>query len=180
LPFLALAVLAAGCQDSPSVAAVPASSAPELEGISAWVNSEPLTLKDLRGKVVILHFWTNGCVNCVHNYPAYKTWHAEFAGKGAVVFGVHTPEFDAEKDLDRLRERIKKHGLAFPVAVDNDGATWRAWHNQYWPAIYLIDRGGRIRYRWEGELGNDGEAGVRRKIVALLAEEDGPVKEKGR
>lgn len=144
--------------------------APELAGISAWLNADPLTMKGLRGKVVVVHFWTNGCINCVHNYPAYKAWHADFAGKGAVVLGVHTPEFEAEKNLDRLRDKVRKAGLEFPIAVDNDGDTWRAWGNQYWPAIYLVDKQGRVRYQWDGELGTDGERAMRRRIDALLAE----------
>src|SRR5436305_945821 len=85
--------------------------APELQGITAWVNSEPLTTAGLRGRVVVVHFWTHGCINCVHNYPALKRWQAKYAEKGVTVVGVHTPEFAREKDLERIKAKAKENGL---------------------------------------------------------------------
>jgi thiol-disulfide isomerase/thioredoxin len=147
--------------------------APEFQGISAWVNSEPLTMAGLRGRVVVVHFWTHGCINCIHNYPALKRWQAKYAEKGVTIVGVHTPEFEREKDLERIKVKAKENGLTFAIAVDNDAKTWRAWRNQYWPSVYLVDRRGRVRYHWEGELnyqGQKGEAVLARHLDELLAE----------
>ena len=106
----------------------------------------------LRGKVVLLHFWTNGCYNCVNNYPHYKAWQERYADKDVVIVGVHTPETAGEHDLERIKAQAAKHGLKFPIAVDNDGSNWKAWNNRYWPTVYVVDRRGRVRYGWEGEL----------------------------
>jgi thiol-disulfide isomerase/thioredoxin len=147
--------------------------APELTGITAWVNSEPLTMAGLRGRVVVVHFWTHGCINCIHNYPALKRWQTKYADRGVTIVGVHTPEFDREKDLERIKAKAKENGLTFAVAVDNDAKTWRAWRNQYWPCVYLVDRRGRVRYHWEGELNykdQKGEEVMGRHIDELLAE----------
>ena len=160
---VALAVLAAaGRGDDPK--AVPA---PEFAGVTAWVNTPPLKLADQKGKVVILHFWTNGCINCVNNYPHYRAWQDKYKdAKDVRMVGVHTPEFAAEKDVDRIKTRMEKNKLTFAVAVDNDGKTWRAWGNRYWPCVYLIDKAGDVRIRWEGELG---DAGVK-KLTAMIDE----------
>jgi peroxiredoxin len=154
---------------SPSPDRLPA--APEFFGIAEWLNSKPVSLADQRGKVVVVHFWTNGCINCIHNYPHYRAWQERYKDRSDfVMVGVHTPEFDSEKDLGRLRDRLARHRLTFAVAVDNEAATWRAWNNQYWPAIYLVDKQGRIRHQWEGELGAEGFKTVTDQIDALLAE----------
>jgi thiol-disulfide isomerase/thioredoxin len=146
--------------------------APEFTGVTAWVNSEPLKLADQKGKVVIVHFWTNGCVNCIHNYPHYRAWQDKYKdNKDLLIIGVHTPEFDAEKDVDRIRSRMAKNQLKFAVAVDNDWANWKAWGNRYWPCIYLVDKKGNVRHRWEGELGDDGYKKVTAQIGELLAEQ---------
>ena len=144
--------------------------AAELTGVTEWVNSKPLKLADLKGKVVILHFWTNGCINCVHNYPHYREWNKLYKDKEVTMIGVHTPEFDAEKKIEAIKAAVKKHELTFAVAVDNDAANWKAWKNNYWPCVYLIDKNGEVRHRWEGELGIDGEATMRTRIDDLLAE----------
>ena len=128
---------------------------------------------DLRGRVVVVHFWTNGCINCIHNYPSYRELAERYADKDVAIVGVHTAEFDEEKGLARVREQADKNGLTFPIAVNDDGATWRAWDNHFWPAIYLVDKNGRVRHRWEGELrssGRDGDAVLRGWIDELLAE----------
>lgn len=127
-------------------------AAPEFPQGTQWLQSKPLTLAALRGQVVILHFWTFGCINCVHNYPVYKAWQEKYAGKGAMLIGVHTPELPEEADVARLRVKIRDAGLKFPVAVDRNREIWNAWGNEYWPSIYLIDKRGRVRYHWDGEL----------------------------
>jgi thiol-disulfide isomerase/thioredoxin len=121
---------------------------------------------------VVVHFWTNGCINCIHNYPHYRAWQDKYKGeKNFLIVGVHTPEFDAEKDVDRIKERMAKNKLTFAVAVDNEGANWKAWGNQYWPCICLVDKAGTVRYRWEGELGDDGYKQVTAQIDELLAQQ---------
>ncbi len=150
-----------------------ASRAPELEDIAAWINTEALKLDDLRGKVVALHFYAFGCINCVRNFPHYKAWHRDYADKGLVVLGVHTPETAAERDVAAVRRRAAEAGLAFPIAVDARGKTWTAWANRMWPSVYLIDKQGHVRRWWYGELnwkGAQGEKLLRAKIEELLAE----------
>jgi thiol-disulfide isomerase/thioredoxin len=145
--------------------------APEFARVTQWINSKPLKLADQKGKVVLIHFWTNGCVNCIHNYPHYRAWQDKYKDeKALLIIGIHTPEFDTEKDVDRIKERMAKNKLTFAVAVDNETANWEAWGNQYWPCIYLVDKTGTVRHRWEGELGATGYKKVTGQIDALLAE----------
>ncbi len=126
--------------------------APEFPKDVPWIQSKPLKLADLRGQVVVVHFWTFGCINCVHNYPVYKAWQGKYAGKGLTIIGVHTPEFTNEADAARVRAKARDNGLKFPIIIDNDRRVWKAWGNQFWPSIYLIDKQGRVRYHWDGEL----------------------------
>lgn len=138
-----------------------------------WINSKPLKLSDLRGKVVVLHFWTFGCINCIHNQPHYKNWHKTYAEKGVTVIGVHTPETEGERNIDSLRNSVEEKGLKYPIVLDNDKKIWDAWDNRWWPCTYLIDKHGIVRYRWDGELNwkkAKGEAIMRKKIEQLLAE----------
>ena len=147
--------------------------APEVRGVDEWINSAPLTLADLRGKVVAFHFFTFGCINCVHNQPAYKDWHERFSRKGAVVLGIQTPEGEGDRKLESIRKAIRDQGIAYPVAVDNRKENWNAWANHMWPSVYLIDKEGYVRYWWYGELnwqGAQGEKLYREKITELLAE----------
>ena len=151
--------------------------APEFSEGTTWLNGGPVKLADLRGRVVVVHFHARGCVNCVRNYPWYQKWHRELGPKGVVLIGIHTPETEAEKDVDKLREHLRTHGLEFPVAVDNEGANWKAWENRLWPCVYLIDKRGIVRWRWDGEFKYgpyDGDKTLRRKLEQLLREE-GPV-----
>jgi thiol-disulfide isomerase/thioredoxin len=142
-------------------------SAPELTN-EVWLNSDkPLRLADLRGKVVLLDMWTFGCINCEHVIPSLKDWHAQYADHGLVIIGNHFPEFDYERDLDNLKDAVKKYQIEYPVAQDNDGATWQAYNNHYWPTMYLIDKLGNIRYVQIGE-GNYQE--TENAIKQLLAE----------
>ncbi len=163
-------------------AAVPAllnAKAPELpvRPDREWFNSKPLKLSDLRGRVVVLHFWTFGCINCKHNDSAYRAWHQKYSNKGVTMIGVHTPELERERDFKRLKRSIEERGLKYPVVVDQDSRTWKAWDNHWWPSIYLIDKTGTVRYRWDGELnwkGAKGKAIMEKKIDELLAEEISP------
>jgi peroxiredoxin len=147
--------------------------APEFRDVTRWINSEPLTMAKLRGKVVLVHFWTHGCSNCVNNYPHYRAWRERYAGKDVVIVGVHTPETPGEREVERVKAQAAKHGLKFPIAVDNDASNWSAWNNRYWPTVYVVDRRGIVRYGWEGELNYRGETGeetVRKLVDALLLE----------
>jgi thiol-disulfide isomerase/thioredoxin len=119
-------------------------SAPEFSGISTWLNSPPLTMDNLRGKVVLVQFWTYSCINCLRTLPYVTKWYEKYKDKGLVVVGVHTPEFAFEKEKANVETAIKRFGITYPVAQDNQYRTWRAFGNQCWPAEYLIDKSGRI------------------------------------
>jgi thiol-disulfide isomerase/thioredoxin len=128
--------------------------APEFTGNSHWLNTprdQPLTLRQLRGKVVLVDFMTYSCINCIRTLPHLKAWYARYARSGFVIVGVHTPEFAFEHVFSNVRRAIRRFGLRYPVALDNDYATWNAYANQYWPAEYLIDIRGHIRYAHFGE-----------------------------
>ncbi len=149
--------------------------APEITGIDGWVNSRPIKLADLSGKVVVLHFWTFGCINCIHNLPVYKTWYDELPRDKVVIVGIHTPETDAEHQFDGLQRAVKQRELKFPIAMDIHAETWKAWSNSIWPAVYLIDRHGNVRYWWTGELrwkGADGDKQMLAHIKQLVEEKD--------
>src|SRR3989338_5271770 len=126
-------------------------AAPELAGIAGWINSEPLRLADLRGKVVLVDIWTYTCINCIRTLPHVTRWYDTYRDKGFVVVGVHTPEFEFEKKTENVLAAIKQYNIHYPVAQDNDFATWNAYNNHYWPAKYLIDSKGDIRYFHFGE-----------------------------
>ncbi|MDM0044183.1 redoxin domain-containing protein [Variovorax dokdonensis] len=141
-------------------------AAPEFTGLGQWFNSAPLTLASLRGKVVLVDFWTFGCVNCANTMPHVVRWYDRYAARGFVVVGIHTPEFGYEKLAANVQTALGRFDIRFPVAQDNDFATWKAWRNQYWPAFYLVDQAGRVRRRHFGE----GEyAQMDQAISALLA-----------
>jgi thiol-disulfide isomerase/thioredoxin len=125
--------------------------APELTGLTNWINSKPLTLKKLRGKVVLIDFWTYSCINCLRTLPHVKAWYHSYHDKGLVVIGVHTPEFAFEHVPSNVRGAVHRLGIRYAVALDNDYSTWNAFQNQYWPAKYLIDRSGHLRYYHFGE-----------------------------
>jgi thiol-disulfide isomerase/thioredoxin len=134
-----------------TVAAATQGTAPDFAGISNWFNSKPLNIADLRGKVVLVDFWTYGCVNCVNTLPHVTDLYAKYKDKGLVVVGVHTPEFPFERSASNVQAALKRHGITYPVAQDNDSRTWNAYQNQYWPAQYIIDQNGKIVFQHEGE-----------------------------
>jgi cytochrome c biogenesis protein CcdA/thiol-disulfide isomerase/thioredoxin len=140
--------------------------APEVTGITAWINSEPTSLAALRGKVVLVHFWTFGCINCIHVQPYVKAWYDRYAGDGFVVLGVHTPELSFERDIDNVRDAVAKADVRFPVAFDPAYSTWNAYRNSYWPAFYFVDKAGRIRHVHFGEGDYDGSEAVIRELLA--------------
>ena len=141
--------------------------APELTN-DTWLNVDaPLRLANLRGKVVIVEMWTFDCINCQHVMPALKEWHSQYKEAGLVIIGNHFPEFSYERDLENLKTAVVQNDIQYAVAQDNNGVTWQAYKNIYWPALYLIDKQGRIRYIHIGE-GNYKE--TEQNIQALLAE----------
>lgn len=141
--------------------------APEMTN-TVWLNSDhPLRLADLRGKVVLLEMWTFGCINCQHVIPTLKQWYQDYAKEGLVIIGNHYPEFSREADLENLKQAVADQQILYPVAQDNDGATWHAYHNRYWPTMYLIDAAGQIRYIHIGEGGYSETESV---IQTLLAD----------
>lgn len=125
--------------------------APALTGTGDWFNSEPLTLEELKGKIVIIDFWTYSCINCIRTLPYLEALHQKYKDQGLVLIGVHTPEFEFEKNSANLAKAIKDFGLTYPIVQDNDFATWRAYQNRYWPAKYIIDQNGKIVYTHFGE-----------------------------
>ncbi|MEO5560980.1 MAG: cytochrome c biogenesis protein DipZ [Dokdonella sp.] len=141
--------------------------APSLDGAVEWLNSKPLTAADLRGKVVLVDFWTYSCINCLRALPYVRAWAEKYKNQGLVVIGVHAPEFAFEKDIDNVRRAAKENEIAYPVAIDNGYVIWRAFQNEYWPAHYLIDAQGRIRHHHFGEGKYDESERV---IQQLLAE----------
>jgi peroxiredoxin len=145
-------------------------AAPELVGLG-WINAgHPIKLASRRGKVTLVDFWTYACTNCQANLPAYEQWQKDFSGAGFTVLGVHTPELPQEYKPAFVKKFVAEHGITYPVLLDNDYKNWSLWKQEYWPAVYLIDKKGEIREVWLGELGTDGRKKVERKIRELLAE----------
>jgi thiol-disulfide isomerase/thioredoxin len=124
---------------------------PSLGGATAWLNSPPLAAAGLRGKVVLIDFWTYTCINWLRTLPYVRAWAEKYRDHGVVVIGVHTPEFSFEHDLENVRQAAKNMRVEYPIAIDNDYAIWSAFTNQYWPALYIVDAQGRIRYHQFGE-----------------------------
>ncbi len=126
--------------------------APEFSGLANWINSQEIkSMQELRGKVVLVDFWTYSCFNCVNTFPYVQGWHEKFAKEGLVVLGIHAPEFAFERDSNNVQNAVKKYGLTYPIALDNGFKLWRAYRNRYWPAFYLIDKKGMVRYTHFGE-----------------------------
>ena len=143
-------------------------TAPDL-ATGEWINSEPLRLQDLRGRVVLIEFWTFGCYNCRNTLPFVKSWNDRYRQKGLTVIGVHSPEFDEERKVESLRREVASLGISYPVVTDNDYQTWKAYDVEAWPTMFLLDKQGRIRWMHVGE-GDYDEA--ERLIQKLLAEKE--------
>jgi len=143
-----------------------------LSGATGWINSPPLTAKDLKGKVVLIDFWDYSCINCIRTIPYIRAWADKYKADGLVVIGVHTPEFDFEKQPANVQKAVTKFGITYPVALDSDNKVWDAFHNQFWPAHYFIDAKGKVRFEHFGE-GNYDES--EKWIQQLLKEAAGPV-----
>ncbi|HET6780077.1 MAG TPA: thioredoxin family protein [Nitrososphaera sp.] len=141
--------------------------APELTNVNGYINSEPITLAELRGKVVLVDFWTYSCINCIRTIPYLNAWHEKYADNGLVIVGVHTPEFEFEKDYNNVRAAVEKFDIRYPIAQDNEKETWKAYENRYWPRKYLIDSEGYIRY---DHIGEGAYAETEKVIQSLLAE----------
>lgn len=142
---------------------------PPLDGINEWLNSQPLTRESLRGRVVLIDFWTYSCINCLRAIPYVRAWHERYADDGLVIIGVHAPEFAFERNVDNVRRAVADLGISYPVAIDNDYRVWRAFNNRYWPAHYFIDAQGRVRYHHFGE----GRYELSERVIRQLLAEAG-------
>ena len=141
-------------------------SMPSLDGATGWLNSPPLTVAGLRGRVVLVKFWTYTCINWLRTLPYVRAWADKYQDQGLVVLGVHTPEFDVEHDLDNVRRAVKELRVHYPVAVDNDYTIWSAFDNHYWPALYLVDAQGKIRHHRFGEGGYEESEMILQQLLA--------------
>ena len=144
--------------------------APDFAKITGYINTEegrPINLKDLKGKVVLVDFWTYSCINCIRTLPYLVDWNEKYADKGLVIVGVHSPEFEFEKNIDNVKAAVQKYGIKYPVIQDNDKGTWDAYQNRYWPRKYLVDNEGYIRY---DHIGEGGYAETEKVIQSLLVE----------
>lgn len=147
--------------------------APEFESVAQWINSEPLTLKSLRGNVVLVHFYAFQCHNCQANFAIYRRWHEELKKKGVVVIGIQTPETATERDAQAVRAAAADRKLLFPIMIDLESKNWNAWANTMWPTVYVIDKNGYVRHWWQGELnwqGATGDKTIENVVDAALAE----------
>lgn len=142
---------------------------PPLTGATTWINTPPLTTEQLRGKVVVVDFWTYSCINCIRSIPYVRAWTEKYKDQGLVVIGVHTPEFAFEKSEANVRQNVQRLGITYPVAMDNEFAIWRAFKNQYWPAHYFIDAKGQIRHHHFGE----GDYASSERVIQQLLKEAG-------
>ena len=134
-----------------------------------WLNTDGKQVDFQKGRVYVVEFWTFGCINCQRNLPSYARWQKLFAGKNVTVIGIHTPETDAEKQRENVVERVKKLGITYPVLLDQEMTNWTRWEQQLWPTIYLVDKHGRARFRWLGELAWKGARGEE-KMAACIAQ----------
>jgi len=143
--------IAAPTPDVVAVSPAASKALPEFQGISQWLNSAPLKVTDLKGSVVLVQFWTFACINCQRTLPYITRWHRQYAASGLKVIGIHTPEFAYERDVNNIKRALKQHQITYPVPVDNEYKTWKAYDNEYWPHLFLADRQGFLRYDHIGE-----------------------------
>lgn len=143
-------------------------SAPEFIGRPEdWINTQPLTLASRQGRITVVHFWTFGCINCKRNLPSYNRWQAAFAGKDVAIVGIHTPEFDHERNPENVRRFVQANKIEYPVLLDPEMKNWRRWQQEYWPVVYVVNGQNRIHTRWIGELEHN-NAGGERKIAEIV------------
>jgi thiol-disulfide isomerase/thioredoxin len=162
-----LLALVSGCRPTWSLGDGAASSAPEISA-SAWINTTPISSASLRGKVVLIEFWTLSCPICRKVEPHLKEWYGEYANRGLIVIGVLTPETDVERNLANVEEYVRRHEIPYPIAVDTDLLTWRRFDNWAWPAMYLVDKRGNVRLK---QVGAGWYGRMEAQIQALLAED---------
>jgi thiol-disulfide isomerase/thioredoxin len=141
--------------------------APEFKGITSYINTNQTKLSDLKGKVVLVDFWTYSCINCIRTLPYLVDWNQKYSDKGLVIVGIHSPEFEFEKNIDNVKQAVARFGIKYPVLLDNDHGTWNAYQNSYWPRKYLVDSEGYIRY---DHIGEGGYAETENAIRNLLTE----------
>jgi len=141
--------------------------APEFKGITSYINTNQTKLSDLKGKVILVDFWTYSCINCIRTLPYLVDWNQKYSDKGLVIVGVHSPEFEFEKNINNVKQAVARFGIRYPVLLDNDHETWNAYQNSYWPRKYLVDSDGYIRY---DHIGEGGYAETENAIRNLLAE----------
>lgn len=138
---------------------------PEFQGINAWLNSEPLSIASLQGSVVLVQFWTFACINCQRTLPSLITWHQQYTSKGLKVVSIHTPEFAFERDVNNVKQALEQRKITYPVAIDNEFQTWKAYKNEYWPHLFLADRQGNLVY---DHIGEGAYSETEQKIIQLL------------
>jgi thiol-disulfide isomerase/thioredoxin len=160
--------LTSGGQMIPSRTLADESKAPTAPELSSglWINSEPLTLKSLHGRVVLIEFWTFACYNCRNTVPTVKKWDTQYRDKGLTIIGVHTPESDLERNVDDVRREVAALGIKYPVVTDNDYSTWKAYGVEAWPTLFLLDKQGRVRWTHIGEGYYDETEEVIKKLLA--------------
>ncbi|MBE9182819.1 thioredoxin family protein [Oculatella sp. LEGE 06141] len=124
---------------------------PEFQGISQWLNSPPLTVAGLKGNAILVQFWTFACINCQRTLPHVTRWHQQYAAQGLTIVGVHTPEFAFEREVNNIQTALEQHHITYPVPIDNEFKTWKAYNNRFWPHLFLADRDGVVRYDHIGE-----------------------------
>jgi thiol-disulfide isomerase/thioredoxin len=163
--------LTSGSQMIPSGRVTEETKAPTAPELSSgnWINSDPLTIKSLHGRVVLIEFWTFACYNCRNTLPTVKKWDAQYRDKGLTIIGVHTPETDLENNVDDVRREVAALGIKYPVVTDNNYSTWKSYGVEAWPTLFLLDKQGRVRWTHVGEGAYDQTEEV---IKKLLAEED--------
>ncbi|MEW9572347.1 thioredoxin family protein [Rhodanobacter sp. Si-c] len=166
---LLVCVLMSFCTEAIGGAAAlsPGAPVPEFAGIAGWLNSPPLSMASLHGKVVLVDFWAYSCINCIRALPHVEHLYQAYKDKGLVVVGVHTPEFDFEANPANVQAAVQRLGITYPVAMDSHGDTWNAWHNQFWPAEYLIDQNGRLLGHHYGEGAYDAMENAVRALLGL-------------
>jgi len=147
--------------------------APEFKGITSYINTNGTKLSDLKGKVVLVDFWTYSCINCIRTLPYLVDWNQKYSDKGLVIVGIHSPEFEFEKNIDNVKQAVARFGIKYPVLLDNDHGTWNAYQNNYWPRKYLVDSEGYIRYDHIGEGGYGETENAIRNLLAERSNQQG-------